>query len=461
MNRLTIVAFTVVYKVLFCLPCGTFADEPVKTAPASTGSLPCSDETVCDVLVVGGGSAGVPAAIQAARLNVKTILVEAGFQLGGNATSGGVAFPGLYHAQGKQVIAGIGWEWVTKTVDLDNGQYPDFSKPGLRHWQYQIRVNGPLYALVAENLCLESGVEIRYYESPVSVQKADPERSHGASWQVITASQGVLRSIFCRQLIDCTGNGSVCALAGCERMREDETQPGTFNCRIEHSVRVTDSNRTQIRALYDEAIKSGALKPDDPARGILVNQPFDSYYIYPADNTTGSLRTQTNIQARQMALRSFKFIRSLPGGESARLRSFSPETGVRETWRVKGRVVISVDDYTSGKVWDDSVCFAFYPVDLHQIKTGVQPQPLAPGVVPTVPLRALLPEGVDNLLTAGRCISADRLALSGLRVQAVCQATGQAAGAAAALAVQKGVSPDAVPIEELKETLRKNQALVP
>ena len=430
-------------------------------APLATGPMPCADETICDVLVVGGGSAGVPAAIQAARLNAKTVLLESGFQVGGNATSGGVAFPGLYHAQGRQVIAGIGWEWVAKTVDLGNGKFPDFSKPGLRHWEYQIKVNGPLYAIVAEQLCLEAGVDVRYYESPVFVQKETTDRPDGLRWKVITASQGELRRILCKQMVDCTGNGSLCALAGCERMKEADTQPGTFYCCIKHSVQINDENRAIIRALYDQALTSGELKPDDPANQVLEGRQIDSYYIYPADNSTGELRSQTNIKARQMALRTLKFIRTLPGGETAQLISTCPETGVRETWRVKGRLVISVEDYMTGKVWDDSVCFAYYPVDLHQFKTGVQPKQLEPNVVPTVPLRALLPAGVDNILTAGRCLSADRLANSGLRVQAVCQATGQAAGAAAALAVQMNISPDKVSIPELKDILRKNQALVP
>jgi hypothetical protein len=91
----------------------------------------------------------------------------------------------------------------------------------------------------------------------------------------------------------------------------------------------------------------------------------------------------------------------------------------------------------------------------------VHPAHLKEGVVPTVPLRALIPAGSRNLLVAGRCLSCDRLANSGLRVQAVCMATGQAAGAAAALSARRGCSPAAVPIDELKALLRSQGAIVP
>jgi hypothetical protein len=107
-----------------------------------------------DVLVVGGGTAGTIAAIQAARAGAKTLLIERGAQLGGTTTTGGVAFPGIFHAWGKQIISGIGWELVVDTVFLDGGMLPDFSleinNTTVRHWRHQIHVNPFLFALLAE-----------------------------------------------------------------------------------------------------------------------------------------------------------------------------------------------------------------------------------------------------------------------------------------------------------------------
>ena len=137
-----------------------------------------------------------------------------------------------------------------------------------------------------------------------------------------------------------------------------------------------------------------------------------------------------------------------------------PETGFRESYRIHGETVITVDDYTSGRVFEDALCYAFYPVDLHT-RRGVRPKPLAEVIVPTIPLSALAPKGSRNVLVAGRCVSSDRLANSGLRVQASCMAMGQAAGAAAALAVVKNTTPLKVPLKDIRNMLRKHGAIVP
>jgi hypothetical protein len=111
-------------------------------------------------------------------------------------------------------------------------------------------------------------------------------------------------------------------------------------------------------------------------------------------------------------------------------------------------------------VFEDAVCYAFYPVDLHT-RQGVRPQPLKEGTVPTVPLRALIPRESRNLIVAGRCVSSDRLANSGLRVQASCMAMGQVAGAAAALAAREVCSPGEIPLPALKDLLQQHAAITP
>jgi len=161
---------------------------------ADKASLNIISET--DVLIVGGGTAGTIAAIQAGRLGVKTLLVERGTQLGGTTTTGGVSFPGLFHAWGKQIISGIGWELVMDTVLLDGGTMPDFSmeinNTTIRHWRHQVHVNQFLYALLAEEKCEEAGVEISYYEFPQSVTKTEK------GWQVDCVGFGTHRRVLCK-----------------------------------------------------------------------------------------------------------------------------------------------------------------------------------------------------------------------------------------------------------------------
>jgi hypothetical protein len=137
-----------------------------------------------------------------------------------------------------------------------------------------------------------------------------------------------------------------------------------------------------------------------------------------------------------------------------------PETGFRESFRIIGDTVITVQDYTSGRHFEDAVSYAFYPVDLHT-RTGVKPKPLKRGIVPTVPLSSLIPKGSKNIIVAGRCISSDRLANSALRVQAACMGMGQAAGATAALAAESNTTPLKVPLSKIHGLLREHNAIVP
>ena len=151
--------------------------KSVGIGAVAIGSLPlwlraASNDTECDVdvLVIGGGTAGTIAALQAARIGARTMIIEMGSQLGGTTTVGGVSYPGLFHAWEKQVIAGIGWELVENAVELDSGEMPPFDVPPKRHSHRQVRVNGQLYAALAEEACLKAGVAICYYEIPHLVE---------------------------------------------------------------------------------------------------------------------------------------------------------------------------------------------------------------------------------------------------------------------------------------------------
>ena len=176
---------------------------------------------------------------------------------------------------------------------------------------------------------------------------------------------------------------------------------------------------------------------------------------------TQKKRTQTNMRARASMLRVLRFLRRQPRMEDIRLGVVSAEVGVRETWRVVGDYIITCEDYVSGRVFDDSVCYAYYPVDLHSVESGVTPKQLEEGVVPTVPFRALCAEGVSNLLVAGRCVSADRSAASGLRVQGACMAMGQVTGQAAAMAAKIKCDVRKIDIEKLRSALSDSGAIVP
>jgi len=426
------------------------------SATAWTAELPSE---VCDVAVIGGGSAGICAAVQSGRAGAKTVLLEAASQVGGNTTTGGVNFPGLFHAWGRQVVSGVGWELVTNTVALSGGTLPDFSQPtGKSHWKHQVTVNIPLFVALAEEMLTKAGVTIHYQAAPMRIEKM-PE-----GWRVLTAAVGDTRTIVCKQLVDCTGNGAVAGLLGLERLREEERQPGSFAYTLRSNADLKKLDAKVLQARFNEAVKTGVVQRSDCRWSVmqfLLSGGNVGNYVEGADNSTADARTDANLRGRASMLRMYRWLKTVPGLEKIELIGMSPEVGVRETYRVMGEVLITYDDYVGGRRWDDSVCYAFYPVDLHNQKTGVQPAHLKEGIVPTVPLRALIPKGSRNLLVAGRCLSSDRLANAGLRVQATCMATGQAAGAAAALAARNGVTPGEVPVAELKSLLCSQGAIVP
>ena len=409
-----------------------------------------------DILVVGGGTAGVVAAIQSGRAGCSTILVENGSQLGGTTTTAGVAFPGLFHAWGKQVISGIGWELVMDAVMLGDGKLPDFSAPtGRQHWQHQVRVNPYLYAMLAEEKCLDAGVQLRYYETPVDA------RFKNNNWEIETRGKGTHVRIICKQVIDCTGNAFVTALAGLNVLREKETQPGTLIFKI-GGYDLEKLNLKLIQTKYDEAVAKGELVREEfrNIHSLLRTQGDNVQHIAGADSTTSETHTTANIHGRKSLMKHLRFLRTLPGCEKIQLLSMQTETGVRETYRIDGEYQVTHEDYVTGKVFEDAVSYSFYPIDLHDAH-GVIPKHLTEHTVATVPLRSLIPKRSKNMLVAGRCLSSDRLANSALRVQASCMGMGQAAAAAAVLALRHKTTPGAVPVNEIRSLIKEHGGIVP
>lgn len=410
-----------------------------------------------DVLVVGGGTAGVIAALQSARAGCSTILIENGSQLGGTTTTGGVAFPGLFHAWGKQVIKGIGWELVTETVELGNGKLPDFTIPtGKRHPLHQVRINPYFYTLLAEEKCIEAGVQIRYYETPVEAKLIKN------NWHVRVMGKGTNVEIVSNQVIDCTGNAFMVSLAGYKVLREDTIQPGSLMFRI-GGYDLNKLDKEMIKEKYNEAISKNILSKVDFRNniiGLLSSRGDNIQHVIGADSTTSVTNTITNIKGRFSLMETLRFLKSLPGCENITIESMQNEVGIRETYRIDGEYQITHDDYTSGKVFDDSLSYSFYPIDVHD-EHGVVPRHLDNGIVPTVPLRALVPKNSKNIIVAGRCVSSDREANSALRVQASCMGMGQAAGAVAVIAKKRNSTPLNVPINEVKKMIADFGGIIP
>ena len=431
---------------------------------ASAANLPTPvpqypDVLDVDVLVVGGGSAGHVAAIQAGRMGAKTVLLERNSQLGGTTTTGGVCFPGLFHAWGKQVVGGIGWELVKKSVEIDGRKLQDFTKVQRSHVPHHVDINAQLYSLLAEEACLDAGVSLAYYQFPQEVVETED------GWLVTVVGQGVTYQLRCRQIVDCTGGAEVVGMLGLERMREETRQPGTHVVTFKGFDKdVVRKNAGLIQKKYNQAVKDGSLQKGDTwtgsIMGTIASTRGNTNHIFGADSTNAATQTQTNLAGRKCVLRLLKFFKTIPGGENATIDKMMNETASRETYRIKGETIITVHDYTSGRIFEDALSYSFYPIDLHDAK-GVKPQHLSHGKVPTIPRRALIPKGSKNIMVAGRCVSSDRLANSAARVQASSMAMGQAAAVTAVLAARLKMTPAEVPLEQIHKQLRNHQAIVP
>ena len=440
-----------------------------QTLPFSA-DLPVSERY--DVVVVGGGPAGVVAAIQAARAGARTALVEKNGILGGTTVTAAVNFPGLFHAWGRQIIAGIGWEIVEETVRRGGAELPDFgADPGPAHWLHQIRVNRFVYASVLDDLCLAAGVRLRLHEMPAAVRPLPPaaaggERGTSRLALVVTGKSG-LEVLHTGTVVDATGDADVAGMMGYARHKSARLQPGT----LIYGLDGYDLDRVDVEALAEEhaaALAAGEILPTDHKAGRpplyreLSQGGGSCNHIVDIDGSTSPSRTAAELKGRAAVGRVYRLLRRVPGCESLRVSFVAGECGVRETWRIAGEREVTAASYTSGFVWPDAIGYSFYPIDIHQPDSiEIDIRPLARGVVATIPYGALVPAGSDHLLVAGRSIAGDQAANSAYRVQATCMATGQAAGAAAALAVQGARSVRAVDPAALRATLAAHGAIIP
>ncbi|MHC1695665.1 MAG: FAD-dependent oxidoreductase [Eubacteriales bacterium] len=391
-----------------------------------------------DIVVCGGGSAGFCAAVQAARTGCRTALVERYGMPGGIMTVMGNNAVAQFHAHKKQVIHGIGWDFLLELERRGYANIPDMTLDG-PHWRYGVDVNIVAAAQLMDEWLLESGVDIYYSQPVVDVEKASGD--DGRLTGVIISTKGGLLRLTADMFVDCTGDGDVCAWAGasyeCGEEGSGELQPGT------------------LKLYYDKA----GLSPE--ARSEELKH---TYHIKDYNGADSDSRTRAEIDARRQAYMLMEKLRANPLTSDIRVVNCAPEVATRETRRITGEGYITMDDYVSGRFFEDAICYSFYPIDLHMSHgdKSIFQIHLKEPLVPTIPLSALIVKGFSNLLVAGRCASGDRYANSAYRVKASCMAMGQAAGATAATAVkQSKADVRGADIEAIKTLLAENNAIIP
>lgn len=434
-----------------------------------------------DVVVIGGGCAGIAAAVCAARHGAQTLLVENNGVLGGMATAGLVGpFMTCFDPDGEnQVIKGFFDEFVREMEKRGGAIHPEQVAAGTSYSGYRVYghahcgpFNSESFKRVAEDLCTDSGVELLYHAMFVSAcMNEDGSKITGA----VFATKGGLVQVNAKIFIDCTGDADVAYRSGVPCAYGDEsgqTQPSS----LFFTVRGVDKEKLEtireesgdfktifFQDMIQKEIEEGRYHV--PRNKLAVYENPDGTFrvnmsrVYLKDGCDPFEVTAASIKGRQQIAEIISLMRRLlPGCEHVELVDSASMLGQRETRRIQGKFVLTGDDIKSKRKFEDVIFLSGNSIDMHS-GSAVNYQP-ASGAPYQVPYRILLPQKVDNLLVAGRCSSMDRVALAAIRVMPPVFAMGQAAGTAAAMCISQGIQPADVPVERLQQMLQKDGVLL-
>lgn len=439
-----------------------------------------------DVLVVGGGPAGLGAACGAAQAGARVILAERYGFLGGNATAALVAplmsfatwNPGgsasvkplmpVDHGPGEPVIAGVLQTFIERIVRAGGAIAPS-AETG-----YVTPFDPEIFKLVALDLLDEAGVEYLFHAFA-----SDCLAGPGGRQVVFETKSGPV-AIGARVVVDGTGDGDIAARSGAafEIGTENEglVQPMTLMFRMaefqyrgfEGYVREHPDQWRGVYGLWDlvrQAAEVGEL--DLPREDILFfGTPHEHEVSVNSTRVTRVLGTDVwdltyaeQEGRRQMRRIAAFFRRYVPGFEQAYVVQSGVQICVRETRRIVGQYLLTADDLLGARKFEDMVARGSYPLDMHNPKgKGTLLLRLPAGQAYDIPLRSLIPKEVEGLVVAGRCISGTHEAQSSYRAMPICMATGHAAGVCAALAARRDVPPRAVPAADVQAELLRQGA---
>lgn len=425
-----------------------------------------------DIIVVGSGSAGSPAAIAAARTGAKTLLLERLPFLGGISTAVLDTFYGYYTpgSQSIKVVGGIADEVVTGLENFN----ACFERPNTFGAGTGITYHPEYLKVVWEKLVISSGCNVLLNAWVQNVVKENDKISG-----LIVATKDGLKKYTCKQVIDTSGDADICYQAGIPFELAGEIDPAqtlttTFKMVNVDLAKRKSISKKEINNLMEEAAATGRYN---------LPRKEGSDHITPVEHMTATIMTRlssfkningktinasnaqllsdSEIEGRLQAIEYIRFLKDyVPGYEKAELSTFGVQIGVRETRRIDGEYRLSEDDVLSARKFRDQIGLCGAPMEDHHEGADTKWQYLPDGECVGIPYLSLVPKESSNLIVAGRCFSASHSAHSSVRSMAQCMVMGEAAGNAAALAIIQNVKPKEIDIEVLQKNLRKNNALI-
>ncbi len=413
-----------------------------------------------DVIVFGGGPAGVCAAIEAAEAHKKVLLVEATGMLGGMATSGLVGpFMTCYDRDGNVPVVGGIFRRIVDNLKQYNGVFEpeELDSPSIhtsfieKYHRHVTAFDSFALQIVLDEMTEAAGVNVMLY-----TRFADCVcKNNKIERAVLCALEGLV-AVDADVYIDCTGNADVAAAAGVYTYKGEEQsgvpQPGTL--------------MFEVSGVKDEGFLERSSRPELPVKAYRTplegKYKVNHYRVFGVDATNSQSMTNAHIKARKQVMDAYDVLRNRTQGfENSKIAQVAPVLGVRESRHIEGKYKITIDDITNGTKFDDRIATYGYGLDVHprnDKESGNFKIEVANRYY--IPYRSLIPEGCDNLLVAGKTISCQSQAAGGLRCMPCAMSMGQAAGAAAALAVTDNCTPYNVDIIKLQTVLKENGAIL-
>ena len=425
-----------------------------------------------EVVVLGGGPAGIAASVAAARAGRRTLLIERYGFLGGMGTAAGVTnFCGLHanvHGGMHRVVQGVASELLARIDRLGGLNAPHLILGKILAQAYDTAA----YKIAADDLLAAHKVDILFHALGAGVVMHDDKRIHALMVETKAGRQAVIAGIF----IDCSGDGDLAAWAGAAFEVGDNAGSMLFPSMMFRlngidPQKAGEAWRT-IPALMEQAEAAGTHKFHRKAAIVRPQRSGIEWRVNftqlarPDGKAVNGLvpdeLTRGEIDGRRQALEAFEFLRTVPGFEKSYIVDLPPQLGIRETRRVIGGHMLSGEDVLGCASFNDSIGVNGWPMEQHvagDVIFKFPPIPESRGFN-ELPYRMLVPEGLDNLLMAGRCASMTHDGQSAARVSGGCFVMGEAAGTAAALALGGNTNPRDIAIEKLQQQLQQQGAFI-